>query len=125
MLFSKTSAYGIRAVLYLSMQKGHPFVLIREIAENLNLSYHFLGKIFQNLSQGGLITSYKGPNGGVRLARKPEDIFVLDVVRVLEGMDLFTECVFGLDKCSDHFPCPLHHKWFRIRKEISEMMAST
>ena len=50
---------------------------------------------------------------------------MLDVVRVLEGMDLFTECVFGLDKCSDHFPCPLHHKWFRIRKEISEMMAST
>jgi len=125
MLFSKTSSYGIRAVLYLTMNVNRPFVLIREIASELDISYHFLGKIFQTLIQAGLIISYKGPNGGVKLAKKPADLFLIDVIRAIDGMDLFTKCVIGLNECSDTHPCPLHYQWSAIRSKIYEMLRKT
>ncbi len=125
MLFSKASSYAIRAILYLTMNADRPFVLTREIASELNISYHFLGKIFQTLIHAGLIISYKGPNGGVKLAKQPADIFLIDVIRAIDGMDLFTKCVIGLEECSDSHPCPLHSQWMPVRSKIYEMLNKT
>ncbi len=125
MLFSKASSYGIRAVLYLTMNADRPFVLTREIASELGISYHFLGKIFQTLIQAGLIISYKGPNGGVKLAKNPSDFFLIDIIRAIDGMGLFTKCVIGLNECSDANPCPLHDQWSVIRSEIYDMLKKT
>ena len=125
MLFSKSTSYGIRAVLYLTMNSERPFVLIREIAKELDISYYFLGKIFQTLIQSGLIVSYKGPNGGVKLAKDPQNLYLIDVFRALEGNDLFTKCVIGLNQCSDEHPCPLHHQWSAIRSQIYRMLENT
>ncbi len=125
MLFSKASTYGIRAVLYLTLNANKSFVSVREISEALGISYHFLGKIFQSLTQSGLVESYKGPHGGVKLARSPENLTVLDIYRVLDGMALFRNCVFGLDACSDKNPCPMHHKWLPVREKIYKILNQT
>ncbi len=125
MLFSKASTYGIRAVLYLTLNSNKSYISIREISEALGISYHFLGKIFQELTRWGVVESYKGPNGGIRLTREPKDLTVLDVYRVLDGLDLFKNCVFGLDKCSDANPCPLHNQWLPVREKIYAILSQT
>ncbi len=125
MLFSKASTYGIRAVLYLTLHTEKSFISVREISEALGISYHFLGKIFQSLAQSGLIESYKGPNGGIRLAKNPEKLTLLDVYRVLDGMALFRNCVFGLEACNDKNPCPMHNKWLPVRQEIYSILKNT
>jgi len=124
MLLSKSCEYAIQASLYLAKNYETPYVPIKEIAEKSNISFHFLGKILQTLTKKGLLISYKGPNGGVSLAKSPEEITLLDVVKAIDGLEfLMSKCVVGLPNCGDGKPCALHDKWSPIREDIYKMFA--
>ena len=63
-LLTKSCVYGLRATLYVASFCGERhFVPIREISEKLGLSFHFLTKILQKLTEAGLMESYRGPSG--------------------------------------------------------------
>jgi Rrf2 family protein len=126
MLLSKSCEYGIRATLYLISLEQEHYVSIREISEKLGISFHFLTKIFQKLTQAGLLRSFRGRNGGVELARPANQITLRDLVVAIEGSKLFTECVLGLPGCgnTDREPCPLHASWEVARKQIEAMFAA-
>ena len=124
MLLSKSCEYGLRATLYLISLEQEHYVSIREISEKLGISFHFLTKIFQKLTQAGLLRSLRGRNGGVELARPANQITLRDIVVAIEGSDLFTECVLGLPGCGNREPCPLHASWGVARHQIEVMFAS-
>lgn len=116
---SKACAYGLRAVLYVAAHRGgRDYVPIREIADELGLSFHFLTKILQQLSERGLMISYRGPRGGVALARHPARITLLQVVEAIDGAELFSSCVLGLARCGERRPCPLHKAWVGERTTL-------
>ncbi len=121
MLLSKSAEYGIRASLYLATLKRDGFVSIRDISDELNISFHFLTKIFQKLTQAGLMNSFRGPNGGIMLAHPAEKITLLDLVTAIDGPELFTECVLGLPACGNQHPCPLHEGWAKERQRLRTM----
>jgi Rrf2 family protein len=123
MLLSRACEYGIQAVLYLAKHREISYISIKEIAEHNNISFHFLGKILQTLTQKGILISYKGPKGGVQLAKSPKEITVLQVVEAIDGLDFFQKCVIGMPTCGDDAPCALHSKWGKIRQEIYEMLS--
>jgi Rrf2 family iron-sulfur cluster assembly transcriptional regulator len=118
MLLSKSCEYGLRATLHLASLDRSGYVSIREISDELDISYHFLTKIFQKLTQAGLLTSLRGPNGGVMLARPTHEITVMELVLAIDGADLFTECVLGLPGCGEQKPCPLHNAWAVERERL-------
>ncbi len=121
MVLSKACDYGLRAVLYVAAQQDREVVPIREMSERLNISFHFLTKILQTLTQQGLIQSFKGPRGGIRLSKPAESIRLMDVITAIDGDALFTECVLGLNRCGDDHPCPLHGKWAPIRDRLADL----
>jgi len=123
MLLSKTSEYGIRSMLHLAGVGGNEYLSVKKISENLDISFHFLTKIFQQLARAGLVDSYRGPNGGVRLRGEAKMITVRSIVVALDGEDLFTKCVLGLPGCTEDRPCPLHQHWIISRSEIEEMLS--
>lgn len=55
------------------------------LAQDQDLPAKFLGAILSDLRRGGLVTSQRGPEGGFRLARDPDEIAVADVLRVVSG----------------------------------------
>jgi Rrf2 family transcriptional regulator, iron-sulfur cluster assembly transcription factor len=120
-LISKSCEYGLRAALYVASQKNTEYVSIREISEKLDISFHFLTKILQKLTQGGIMHSYRGPSGGVSLAKPAKTISLLDIVRSIEEKDIFTSCILGLAGCGEKSPCPLHHQWARERAKIESI----
>ena len=76
--------YGIRAALFVALlQSNRQYVPIREISERLNISFHFLTKILQELKRHGIMTSYRGPNGGVSLARPASEITLMDMINAI------------------------------------------
>ena len=121
MLLSKSCEYGIRASLFLASMKRDGFVSIRTISEELGISFHFLTKIFQKLTQIGLMSSFRGPNGGIALERDAKDIKILEIILAIDGPMLFEECVLGLKDCGDEYPCPMHYKWAEERSRLIEM----
>ncbi len=124
LIFSNACDYGLRAVLYITSQKERQYVPIREISDALQISFHFLTKILQILTQKQLLISFRGPNGGVALARNATLINLMEIIVAIDGPDLFENCVLGLENCGDEYPCPLHHQWGEIRKNLQELFKS-
>ena len=125
MLLSKSCIYGIRASLYLASKQPEEFNSIREMSESLDISFHFLTKILQQLTAQELMESYKGPNGGLKLSQKGRSATILDVVTAIDGPEMFTECALGLPGCGSSKPCPLHDSWAITREHIKSMLSQT
>jgi Rrf2 family protein len=125
-LLSKTCIYGIRAAVYLaSLESEKTYVPIRQISEYLQLSFHFLTKIFQILTNHNIINSYRGPNGGVSLARPASEIKLMDIVVAIEGEGFFKDCILALPNCGEEQPCPLHKYWGETRDSLKAIFEDT
>lgn len=116
---SKSGEYGLRAMIYLSTYRSESaYIPIQRIADDLQISFHFLTKILQILSNRQMIQSYRGPNGGVTLARTPDTITLWEIVETLEGADFMNECLLGLPGCGESTPCPFHEFWDQTKVNL-------
>ena len=84
-MLTKKSKYGLKAVLELAEEAGRGPVLVSELADRQRLPRKFLEAILLELKRHGLLQSKKGRGGGYFLSRKPADITVGQVIRVLDG----------------------------------------
>lgn len=125
-VLSMNSVYALRALLYITAQKNRlGYVGIREISEKLDISFHFLTKILQTLTQHGILRSYRGPSGGVALERDPASVSLLEVVYLFEGEDFFKSCILGLPGCGERQPCPLHDFWQKTSRAVKQQFETT
>lgn len=110
----------------MALKKGDsPYVSIGEISEELDISFHFLTKTFQSLTEKGMLKSYRGPSGGVAFAQPPEAIFLIDVVKIIEGEGFFDSCLLGLPGCGEAAPCPVHDFWKEARGAMKREFETT
>ncbi len=122
LIFSRQCEYAIQSLIYLAKKQDREWVSITEIASNLKIPKHFLGKILQSLSFTNIIKSQKGLHGGFSLAKNPKDISLFDIVEVVDGDAYRKKCVIGFPDCSNNNPCPVHTKWKDLRDSIVEMI---
>ncbi len=124
-IFSRQCEYALQAVSYLALHPASRLVSIKEINEALDIPYHFLGKILQDLAQKHFLISQKGHNGGFALADSPEKITLFKIVEAIDGIDFKHQCVMGFSECSNKSPCALHNQWKNSRDEIIDLLANT
>lgn len=121
-MFSKTCEYGIRAMIFISQKSSEGGkVGVKEIANGIDCTEHFIAKILQDLSRKNLVSSLKGPKGGFFI-EKASVVTLADIVMAIDGNKLFVNCGLGLGYCSEDRPCPIHHDFKKIRCDISEML---
>lgn len=122
-MLSKTCKYGLRGVVYLAAQaKEHKLVGIKKIADDLSIPTPFLGKILQTLARHKILISTKGPNGGFGLAKDATEIKLIEIVLLLDGEDLFENCLVSMKKCNEKGEkCTLHNEYSNIRKQIKDL----
>lgn len=77
--------YGLKAMLHLASLEMDATAQASRIAEAHNIPKKFLDAILGDLRKAGLVVSRKGPGGGYALARRPREIPVGTVIRVLDG----------------------------------------
>lgn len=124
MLLSSACEYALRSALYLATLKEDGYVPIRKISNALDISGPFLTKIFQQLTQAGLMESFRGPTGGVAFARPPSEVSVKDIIVAIDGEKVFRGCVLGLPGCGEQKPCPLHDEWAAERVRLEAIFSS-
>lgn len=95
MNLSSRSRYGIRALIDLAVNARESCVQLGDIAVRNDISVKYLEQIFMALRKGGMIRSIKGPQGGYLLAKKPGEIFLSEVIRLLDGDYLLEKEFFG------------------------------
>ncbi|PTX12216.1 BadM/Rrf2 family transcriptional regulator [Pontibacter mucosus] len=119
MLLSKTAEYALRAIVYVALNDAQGLkVGMKDIAKELELPMHFIGKILQDLVRKGVIASIKGPGGGFFLHRPASEISILEVVQTIDGLESFRKCGMGMKQCSDTHPCPLHDDIKAYRSQV-------
>lgn len=124
MIFSKATIYGIKSIVYVAKQQnGKDYVSIREIAEKLEIPFHFLTKILQKLTQAGIIVSSKGVKGGVRINKSLDEVSLRDLVGAIDNIQEIDRCVLGFSKCNSNDPCILHSYWLDPKTMINSMLS--
>jgi len=122
MILSRTSQYAIQALIFVATQPRGVPVLIRTIAEHLDVPLPYLAKIMQNLSRGKLIDSFRGRQGGVCLCEGGENTDLMQILTLIEGPGLTENCVLGLKVCKDETACPMHTQWQPIKSRIVKLL---
>lgn len=123
MFLSRKCVYALRAIMYVAQNNNDEYVSISKISENLNISFHFLTKILQVLTQSKIMKSFRGPNGGVSLIKPANDITLLDIIQLMDGEQIFHQCLLGLPDCDDKHPCPLHDQWTYHCRSLEKIFA--
>ncbi len=128
-MLSNTCKYAVRSVIYLALNSEEGKKIgIKQISTDLSIPTPFLGKILQMLAKQKILLSNKGPHGGFSLALDPENITLLDIVKIMDGTDTFDTCIIGTNTCkSAHdsaIPCPVHEKFCQVRKEMFQLFNS-
>jgi Rrf2 family nitric oxide-sensitive transcriptional repressor len=84
--------YGLRMLMRMAGAPERAFSTA-DLAAEFGLSRNHLAKIMQRLAQAGLVATRRGGGGGAVLARRPEDIRLGAVVRLLEEGQPLVECL--------------------------------
>ncbi|HEY4744551.1 MAG TPA: RrF2 family transcriptional regulator [Desulfuromonadaceae bacterium] len=92
MRLTTKSRYGLRALFDIAYNCGSMPAQIQDISRRQQISPRYLEQIFQNLKRAGILKSKRGPQGGYCLARKPEEITVLEVLNATEQDTLLADC---------------------------------
>lgn len=121
-MFSASCHYGLQAMFYIALHStDEKNVELSEIAVKQDIPKHFLSKILQLLVKHKLLVSMKGPNGGFRLSRPPEDISLIEVVEAIDGLDIFSQCGIVFKECDDNDPCPIHPEYKKFRERVHHL----
>lgn len=118
-MLSKACEYGIRAVIFVAFKNFEELKPGLElIATDLNLPKPYTGKILQQLTKKKLLESKKGPGGGFFLNEKQMQARIYDIILSIDGEDTFESCFFGMDKCTDSEPCPVHDVYTKVKADL-------
>ncbi len=92
MRLTRYTDYALRVLLYLGAHQDK-LSTINEIAAYHNISRNHLMKVVHQLGAWGYIDTLRGKGGGIRLAHRPSDIVIGDVVRHTEENLEIVECL--------------------------------
>jgi len=117
-IFSNRCELAIQTMLYLSSEGEERLIAVQEIAEKMDIPRQFAAKVMQELVAAKLTISQKGKKGGFSLAKPAGETTIIEIIKAIDGSDIFSKCVLGFHGCSLNEPCPIHIEWGKIRDDL-------
>ena len=125
-MFSNTAKYAIKACLFLAVNSSEVNKLvIKDIAEPINVPSAYIAKILQALSKKDIISSTRGPKGGFYLTKNQFQTNVMQIIEAVDGEERLNSCLLSLEKCNSDNPCSLHHLVYEEKHKINERLKRT
>jgi len=86
MRMTRAASYAIHALSFMAAQKQqNKPVASHHVAHARGIPERFLLKVLKPLVSARILYSVKGPNGGYRLARTPNEISLLEILEAVDG----------------------------------------
>jgi Rrf2 family cysteine metabolism transcriptional repressor len=124
MKLSTRGRYGIRALLDIALHRGEEPILLRDIAQRQQISLRYLDHLITPLVAAGMVRSTRGTGGGIRLARRPDEIKLSEVMQLLEGSIALVDCVNDPDICERASICATRDLWEELKRAMSGVLES-
>ncbi|HQX90873.1 MAG TPA: SUF system Fe-S cluster assembly regulator [Thermomonas sp.] len=93
-----------------------------ELAERAGLEPPTVAKVLKPLAAAGLVSGFRGANGGYRLARPAEAISLIAIVEAMEGPLGMTECSMPSGQCGIEHSCGVRANWRRINDVVADAL---
>jgi Rrf2 family iron-sulfur cluster assembly transcriptional regulator len=84
MKLSTKGRYAMVALADLAMHDGAELISLGEISKRQDISLPYLEQLFVKLRRAGLVEAVRGPGGGYKLAKSPDQIRISDVMVAVE-----------------------------------------
>lgn len=107
-MISQTAEYALRAVVYLAMNADSAFTT-QQISKATKVPPAYLSKVMQSLARANLVRSQRGCGGGFVLARKADEISILEIMSCVDPIQRIRTCPLGLETHGINL-CALHKK---------------
>lgn len=125
-MLTTTSEHALRALASLATLTDSKPVLARHLSIHAGVPLTYLSKILGSLTKAGILHASRGPGGGYRLARAPDQISLIDIVEQFDGLKAKSDCLFGSGRrCSDDDSCTAHESFKKVRQVYTEFLEST
>jgi Rrf2 family protein len=110
-------------MLDLALADQDQYVTIKNIAERQEISVKYMEQIITTLNRAGFVKSIRGPQGGYKLARPPEEYTVGMILRSIEGSLVPVACMEDEpNECPRRDSCATLELWKRLYEAISSVI---
>ena len=94
------------------------------IHEKMDIPYKYLTMLMTKLAKANLLQVSRGRNGGFKLNRGVDEIFLVDVLNAIDENNC-TNCAFSESDCDELNPYALHDVYKRPKSALEEMLMTT
>lgn len=119
MKISTKGRYALRLMLDIARNGEEEAVRLADAARRQEISVKYLEQIAVLLVRAGYLKSVRGPQGGYRLTRSPEEYTAGDILRVTEGNLAPVECLEGeKNECPRAPACETLRLWKELWEAV-------
>jgi Rrf2 family protein len=124
---TKKTGYGLIAMAHLASLDGQKVSSAREIASTSGVPAGLLMNVMKELCAAGYVESVRGAHGGYRLARRPDEINLADLIGAVERPVRLVECVTdeaGERECTCELMarCPIADPVHRVHRKLNDFL---
>lgn len=132
MRLSSRGDYATRVLLELSTAEGPRALSVHQLASRTGISEKYLEQIMLRLREAQVVRSRRGAHGGYELARRPQEISVGEVVRLMDGPLAPSPCASQsahiacpVYRCPSEAGCVMRGLWTDVRDAIAGVLDTT
>ena len=119
-MISNRCKYALKALIYIARQDKEKNVLSSEISKDESIPKKFLENILRDLKNAQFLTSKRGARGGYRLNKDPEEVTLIEVIRIMDGPIALLPCVSLMyhqpcDTCTTEESCTIRDVFIEVR----------
>lgn len=117
--------YGLRAIIYMGLNKDRWPIPLSEIANRQNIPLRYIEQIFIRFKKSGIVKSIRGVKGGYVLREGYENISLLDIVEAADNRITLVWCLTPTSKrkCPIVGECMLADIWSNLVENIRSYLS--
>ena len=129
-MLSKKCKYAIHALVYLAERYQQGPVHIQDIAEHQRIPKKFLEAILLEMRNAKILHSKKGKGGGYYLYKRPEDVNMIEIIRLMDGAIAMLPCVSlnyyePCEECVNEKTCGIRDAFTGVRDETLKLLSKS
>ena len=121
MKLTSKGRYAVMAMADLAKNEVKEPITLSEISLRQGISLSFLEQLFLRLKKNNLVQSSRGPNGGYKLSKAPEEIKLLSIINAVDEKIKTLKCKKESKKgCNGKLiKCITHDLWDDLETHIN------
>ena len=123
MMISTRGRYALRLMLDLAEHQESGYVALKDVAQRQEISKKYLEQIIPALNRLELLRTTRGYQGGYRLARRPDEYTLGDILRATEGSLAPVACLEpDGNSCPRQTDCATLPVWQGLNQVVNEYL---